>query len=77
MYEAEETLLVATLLDLLPEYPAIDGCSIASAVRHALIVREPLFVDAFSTLVDRVLLVDVEQSNQGIRDVEDCVPRDD
>ena len=51
-----------------PEYLAVDGCSRASVVRHALVVREPLFVDDFPAFVDHVLLVDVEQGNQGVRD---------
>ena len=66
MYGAEEAVPVATLLELLPEYPAIDGCSRASVIRHALVVHEALFVDDFPAFVDRVLLVDVERGDQGI-----------
>ena len=47
----------------LPEYLAVDGCSRASVIRHALIAHEPLFVDDFPAFVNRVLLVDVERCN--------------
>ena len=77
MYGAEEAVPVATLLELLPEYLAVDKCSRALVVNHALVVREPLFVDDFPMFVDRVLLVDVERGNQGVRDVKDRVPGDD
>ena len=77
MYGAEEAVPIATLLELLPEYLAVDGGARASVVRHALVVREPLFVNDLPVFVDRVLLVDVEQGNQGVGDVEDRVPRDD
>ena len=51
MYDAEEVITVATLLEILPEYLAIDGCSRASLVRHALVVREALFVDDFPSFI--------------------------
>ena len=76
VYGTEEAVPVATLLELLPEYVAVDGCSRASVVRYSLVAREPLFVDDFPAFVDCVLLVDDEQGNQGIGDVEDQVPRD-
>ena len=63
MYGAEEAVPVAKLLELLPEYLAVDGCSRASVIRHALIAHEPLFVDDFPAFVNRVLLVDVERCN--------------
>ena len=40
-------------------------------------MREPLFVDDSPLFVDCVLLVDVEQGDQGVRYAEDCVPGDD
>ena len=77
VYDLEEAVPVATLLELLPEYLDEDRGARASVVRHALVVREPLFVDDFPAFVDRVLLVDVEQGNQGVGDVQDYIPRDD
>ena len=68
---------VATLLELLPEYPAIDGCSRASVICHSLAVHEALFVNDFPAFVDHVLLVNAEQGGQGFRDTEDSVPGDD
>ena len=68
VYGEEEAVPVATLLELLPEYPAIGGCSRASVICHALVVREPLFVDDFLAFIDRVLLVDVERGDQGVGD---------
>ena len=69
MYGAEEAVPIATLLELLPEYLADDRCFRASVVPHALVVHEALFVDDFPVFVDCVLLVDVEQGNQGVGDV--------
>ena len=60
VYGAEEALPVATLLEILPEYLAIGGCSRVSVIHYALVVHEPIFVDAFPTFVDRVLFVEVE-----------------
>ena len=69
MYGAEEAVPIATLLELLLEYPAVDGCSRASVILHALIVRKPLFANDFLAFVDCVLLVDVEWGNWGVGDV--------
>ena len=77
VYGAEEAVPVVTLLELLPEHLVIDGCSRASIVRHALVVRDAFYVDDFPAFVDCVLLVDVERGDQGVRDVEDCVPGND
>ena len=77
MYGAEEAIHIATLLELLPEYLVVDRGARAFVVHHALVVREPLFVDDFFMFVDRVLLADVDQGNQGVKDVKNCVPWDD
>ena len=77
VYGVEEAVPVAKLLELLPEYPAIDGGARAFVVRHALVVHEPIFVDDIPAFVDHVLLVEIERGNQGARDVEDRIPGDD
>ena len=60
MYDTEEAVPIVTLLELLPEYLAVDGGARASIVHHSLVVHELLFVDDFHAFVDCVLLVDVE-----------------
>ena len=77
VYEKEEVVPIMTLLELLPEYLAVDRGARTSVVCHALVVRKALFVDDFSAFVDRVLLVDVEYGNQGVGDVKDRVHGDD
>ena len=42
LHDVEEAVLVATLLELLSEYRAVDRGARASVVRHTLVVREPL-----------------------------------
>ena len=77
MYDTEEAVPVATLLELFPEYLVVDGGARASVVRYTLVVRESLLVNDLPAFIDRVLLVDVEQGNPGVKDFEDCVPWDD
>ena len=62
----EEAVPVSTLLEILPEYLAVDGCSTASVVRHAPVVREPVCVDEYLVLVDGVNPNDVMQEPHGM-----------
>ena len=77
VYGAEVAVPIATLLELLPEYSVVDGCSRASVICHALVVCEAFFVDDTPVYVDCVLLVVVDRGNQGVGDAEDSVPGDD
>ena len=43
VYDAEEAIPILTLLEILPEYLAIDGGAKVSVVRHDLVVCEALF----------------------------------